>query len=181
MLEFSPSSSSSISSLSSSQNSFVPAKAKSVLLMTRAFTLIETTLAIGIVSFAFVAIMGLMPIGLMAFRRAMDASTSSRIVQQVVADFQQGTNTLSPQPILYFDDQGDRQTVANGQVTYYVNTAVQSPTTLPGGQSTNLATVTVEIVKNPQNKPLELASGSVIERPGLSISRSPVFIATKNQ
>ena len=38
----------------------------------RAFTLIETVLAIGIVSFAFVALMGLLPCGLQVFRKAMD-------------------------------------------------------------------------------------------------------------
>lgn len=151
--------------------------------LSRAFTLIETTLAIGIVAFAFVAILGLMPVGLTTFRKAMDASTSSRIVQQVVTDLQQGSNTLSQQPIRYFDDQGDRQANANAQVIYYVNTIVQSPSTLPGGQSSNLATVTVEIVKNPQNKPLERDAGTsaVIEQAGLSISRHPLFLATQNQ
>ncbi len=152
----------------------------------RAFSLIETTLAIGIVAFAFVGILGLMPIGLTSFRKAMDMSTNSRIVQQVATDLQQGTNVLAQQPILYFDEQGDRiasATEADGtKALYYVNMVVAPSTTLPGGVSPDLATVTVEIVKNPENAALSRnpATLAVIEQPGQQVWRYPVFIATQN-
>lgn|GEM_PF-6307406 len=45
----------------------------------RGFTLIETAFAIGIVAFAFVALIGLLPAGLTNFREAMDPSVGAQI------------------------------------------------------------------------------------------------------
>jgi uncharacterized protein (TIGR02598 family) len=151
----------------------------------RAFSLIEITMAIGIISFAFIALIGLIPVGLTTFHKAMDVSTNSRIVQQVVTDLQQGTKTLSPTttpPALYFDNDGDRQAARTTSTLYDVNTIIQSPSSLPGGTTTNLVTVVVEIVKNPGNAQVQLDTNSaVIQQPGMSISRVPVLIATSNQ
>lgn len=55
----------------------------------RAFTLVEIVLAIGIVAFAFVAIMGMLPVGLATFNNAVDATVEAQIAQQVFADAQQ--------------------------------------------------------------------------------------------
>lgn len=150
-----------------------------------AFSLIETTLAIGVVAFALVAMLGLMPVGLTSFREAMDASTSSRILQRVSSDLRQGTNVVAQQPMLYFDEQGDK-TTANGadgkKALYYVNTLVQPTTSLPGGVDSSLTTVTVEIVKNPKNEavPRDPATLAFLERPGMPVWRYPVYIATQS-
>jgi len=53
------------------------------------FNLIEVTVAIGIVAFAFVAILGLIPIGMTTFRQAMNTSVCSQIGQQVMNDVQE--------------------------------------------------------------------------------------------
>lgn len=152
----------------------------------RAFTIIETTMAIGIMAFALIGILGLMPAGLTTFQKAMDTSMSSHIVQQVVTDLQQGnfTTLQQQQPIQYFDDQGNRLTSATGNGTealYYVNTVVQTPASLPGGPSSSLATVTVEIVKNPSHRPLQRDPGTlaVVEKPEMSVSRFPVMISSQ--
>jgi len=150
-----------------------------------AFSLIETTLAIGVVAFALVAMLGLMPVGLTSFRQAMDASTSSRIVQRVTSELRQGSNVAAQQPILYFDEQGD-ETTANGaagkKALYYVNTLVQPATSLPGGVSSSLTTVTVEIVKNPTSEAVQRdpATLAFLAQPGMPVWRYPVYIATQN-
>lgn len=48
-----------------------------------AFTLIETALALGIVAFALVPVMGLLPIGLQTSRNASDLTISAQIAQRL--------------------------------------------------------------------------------------------------
>ena len=51
---------------------------------TSGFSLVEVTLAIGIVGFALLAIVGLIPVGLNSGREAIDATRTSLIAQDVV-------------------------------------------------------------------------------------------------
>jgi len=53
------------------------------------FSLVEVVLAVGVISFAFVAILGLLPAGLTQFRQAMDNSIASQIAQRIIMDAQQ--------------------------------------------------------------------------------------------
>jgi len=150
-----------------------------------AFSLVETTLAIGVVAFALVAMLGLLPVGLTSFREAMDASTSSRIIQRVSADLRQGSSVQTQQPILYFDEQGDETTAGASdgkKALYHVNTVVQPATSLPGGGSSSLTTVTVEIVKNPKSEavPRDPSTLAFVARPGMPVWRYPVYIATQS-
>jgi len=163
-----------------------PARIHSLCL--QAFSLVETTLAIGIVAFGLVGILGLLPSGLATFRQAMDTSTSSHIVQQVVTDLQQGsfTNLSQQQSLRYFDEQGNALTApvsADGRhAIYYVNTVAQTPSTLPGGTSPSLATITVEIVKNPSHQTLQRdpTTLAVVDKPNLAVTRFPVLISAQN-
>ncbi len=52
------------------------------------FSLIEVALAIAVVAFAFVALLGLLPAGLTTFRRALDISICTQIAQRIVSDAQ---------------------------------------------------------------------------------------------
>ncbi len=54
-----------------------------------AFSLIEVVLAIGIVAFAFIALLGLLPVGMKTFRTAIDTSLGAQIGQKVVSDLQE--------------------------------------------------------------------------------------------
>jgi len=56
---------------------------------TLGFSLVEVALAIGIVAFAFVALLSLLPAGLTTFRRALDTSICSQISQRIVGEAQQ--------------------------------------------------------------------------------------------
>lgn len=99
------------------------------------FSLVEVVLAVGVISFAFVAILGLLPAGLTQFRQAMDNSVASQIAQRIIMDAQQSdfdvlidsahhpqgsvdpirarsysasdTAKSSPLYIRYFDEQGN--------------------------------------------------------------------------
>jgi uncharacterized protein (TIGR02598 family) len=53
-----------------------------------AFSLVEVTLAVVIMGFAFVAILGLVPVGLNSFRTAKNVSTASQISQQMFSEVQ---------------------------------------------------------------------------------------------
>jgi len=131
----------------------------------RAFTLVEVTLAIGIVAFAFIPLFGLIPTGLSTFRQAMDTSVGSQIAQRLINEAQltdfltlTGTNA-SPTPfvqsplIRYFDSQGNELPDSTGAI-YSVQTRIvpvtQTPYTgIAPTANANLATVTVQIASNP--------------------------------
>jgi uncharacterized protein (TIGR02598 family) len=53
------------------------------------FTLVEVALAIGIVAFAFVALLALLPAGNTAFRRAIDVAVCGQISQRIINEAQQ--------------------------------------------------------------------------------------------
>lgn len=58
----------------------------------RAFTLVEVTLALGVVSFGLLSLLGLLPMGLLLMRDAVSQTTCSHIVQKVRSDL----SLLSP-------------------------------------------------------------------------------------
>ncbi len=157
------------------------------------FSLVEVTLALGIVAFSLLTLVGLIPMGLTTFHKAINTSVSSQIVQQVVTDVQQTdfSQFTVQNPLRYFDDQGNQiGTVANppsnglAGMVYQVNVIVNAPTQVPGGSSSsNLASVIIEIVSNPGNQALTYDSGhSVKQDPshGIFVSRYSAFVA-KNQ
>ena len=153
------------------------------------FSLVEVTLALGMVTFSLLSLVSLVPMGLTTFHKAVNTSVSSQIVQHVVTDFQQTDfSALSQQnPVIYFDDQANELPSTSGVpsgAVYYVNVVVNTPTIVPGGTiSSNLASVIIEIVTNPGNRPLSYdANHYVLQDPthGIYASRYSAFIA-KNQ
>src|SRR5687768_5119038 len=50
------------------------------------FTLVEVTLAIGVVSFAMIAMLGLLPVGLTTFQEASTLSVRSQIAQALASE-----------------------------------------------------------------------------------------------
>jgi len=118
------------------------------------FTLVEVTLAIGIISFAFVAMFGMLPVGLNVSRQAMDTTIEAQIVQQMKTqalqtDFSQLSELGKPGDELYFDDQG--KAVEAAQAVYKAGyMKVPDTTVLPGGGAASvtskLATVTIYVV-----------------------------------
>jgi uncharacterized protein (TIGR02598 family) len=111
----------------------------------RGFTLVEVVLCLGVVGFAFVGLLGLLPVGLKTFRTAMDTSAQSQIAQRVATDIQQArfsdlnsSSYASDHFPQYFDDQG--MVVSNADDPNRIYTvSLASPasaTSLPGVSGT---------------------------------------------
>ena len=131
---------------------------KRVLLSIRSgFSLIEVTIAIGIVGFAVLALVGTLGVGSRTLGSAVSYSMQAQITQNVMgslklSDFSVLTNT-SPNgwngANLYFDERGVSTT--NSSLAIYTATVnITTPITLSGAASanTNLARATLSIVKN---------------------------------
>lgn len=101
----------------------------------RAFTLIETVLAIGIVSFAFVALMGLLPCGLQVFRKAMDTTLEGQMVQHLVGKLSQTPYSelgdLQGQNFS-FDEAGGPVSEENADGIYSASVTLNARPVLPG-------------------------------------------------
>lgn len=148
-----------------------------------AFSLIEVTLAIGIVGFAFIPMMGLLPTGLNVFHQSIGVSVSAQIAQRVIGEAQQTDFTTlsslagsSGAPTRYFDNEGGEITDPTSvKWIYAVKTLVINPTTTQSGgigglQCTNLLNVVVQVVCDPGRKPLTTGrNGFVSASPDLSI------------
>lgn len=133
-----------------------------------AFTLVEVTLAIGIVAVAIVPVFGLIPTALNTFHRAIDASVSTQIAQRLINDAQQtdfqtltggaADRFVRTPEIRYFDDQGSELTGADTTGAIYQTRVVIAPntqTTGAGAGNENLATIMVQIANNPRNAVLQ--------------------------
>lgn len=77
------------------------------------FTLVEVSIAVGILAVAMVALLGLMPAGMTTFRKAMDTSTTAQIAQRILLDMQQAD----------FDQILDAKNDHGNQSNYYTFTA----------------------------------------------------------
>ncbi len=76
----------------------------------RAFSLVEVTLALGIMAFAFTAVFGMLPMGLQTFRDSADKTRSVQIAQRLVADVQQTPFDNLPNlynTVRYYDIDGE--------------------------------------------------------------------------
>lgn len=121
------------------------------------FSLVELVLAIGIVSFAFVSLFALLPVGLTTFRQTMDTTIGSQIVHRIINEAQQTDyTTLVATPTFdrYFDDQGNEVSSLDNSI-YTAEISVTAPTPLPNTStpsSTSLATVIVKFANNPAHR-----------------------------
>lgn len=134
-----------------------------------AFSLVEVVLAIGIVSFAFVGMFGLLPAGLSTFRQAIDNSVGSQIVQRLVNEAQQTDYdptliaiTAAQPSTRYFNDQGSEVTTIKDSIyTAEVSVATTDKLTTPSILTTpNLAVVTIKLANNPGQNPSPFVAAS---------------------
>lgn len=167
----------------------------------RGFSLVEVVIAIGIVAFGIMAVFGLLPAGLDIFRQSMDSTVSSQILQRIInevqeTDFDQlikdqaggtiSTSGTGVKAIRYFDAQGNELTEATAAI-YHVNTRIQAATQSPGNSSlpnSYLATVTVQVAKNPGGLPLANETDSAMSNlwsgayEGATVRVVPIYMAS---
>ncbi len=103
---------------------------------TAAFSLVEVTLALGLVSIAVLAVIGLLPGGLTTLRQSMNHTVETQIVQaiaaqSVVAPF---PPLASPPLVRYFDDEGFPVAAASPRRRYTATVTPFSPL-YPGSAS----------------------------------------------
>lgn len=138
------------------------------------FSLVEVALALGILTFALVALVGLLPAGLRSFESAIDATVQTQIAQTVATRARQAKFTeleklnlradsdeTKPEADFFYDDQGREIPSTGGEVppTWIYGAAVTVrknastvSTALPtGGTSSiengNLATLRVVVTR----------------------------------
>lgn len=121
---------------------------------TGGFTLIEVCVAVGVMAFAAIAMMGLLSTGVTQLGSSMDANQGQNILKQVLLEARE-----MPFPQLaamgtykrYFTYDGDMYSNPSTQTVYTALVTVGPRTGMPGGGATSntLATVTVEIRKTP--------------------------------
>ncbi len=122
------------------------------------FSLVEVTIALGIVSFAFVTLLGLMPVGLNVMRQAMDSTTEGMIVQQLSGQARMGafTNLVTlygtPASVKVFYCNEDGSNLTNVFPTnptmvphFKIYTSVL-PSTYPGSTVTTLSPMSSNLV-----------------------------------
>lgn len=93
-----------------------------------AFTLVESVMAIGIVSFAMLSILGLIPVGLGTFRNAMNLTVETTIVQAVSGDLLRTDYADLAATNFYFDQEGGM--VAKGDTKHLYTAEVLTPQNL---------------------------------------------------
>lgn len=136
-----------------------------------AFSLIEVTIALGIVAFALIPLVGLLPIGLNAAHDAVEKTTLSHIVRQIGSDLDKlsfaevATFTANP---LRFTWEGKPTTVLN-EAVYEVAMEPAQPS-YPGASNlsniqTQLQRVILE-VRRPSNTKVIYRTALTVANPG---------------
>ncbi len=120
-----------------------------------AFTLVETVLAIGIVSTVLIALMGLMPEGMNIVREAGSRTVGAQVAQKLIGEVQLAEfdeiDQLASRGVRYFDDMGT-ELKADGVTRFYsakIEVSAETPA-LPGMRaSEHLKSVIVKVSANP--------------------------------
>ena len=147
---------------------------------THSFSLVEVILALGVISFAIVAIIGIVPTGLSTSHSAQDETRAAHIAQQILNSMAaqaqtrfnnvelpvpspaplidlstSNTSTSAPAAFLYADNDGRISQVANGATfSISITTDDFSTTTSPAPFDARYANkVTVRIVSPPLATP----------------------------
>lgn len=122
-------------------------------------------MSIGIVAFAFVSLLGLIPTGLGVFKQSMDYTVSAQIAQRAIADAQQtdftsllnGSAPVFCRNTRFFDAEGNELNGPQGAI-YHVRTRVAYPISVPSSNGNisndSIARVTVQVASNPGNQHL---------------------------
>lgn len=126
--------------------------------VSRAFSLVEVVLALGVASFAMLSVLGLMPVALSSAGDALETSRVANIIQVVGSDLtQQGHSQLksAAQPERFFDYEGV-ETQASEDPHFRVNVVVDDQFFVPGADapSSHLLLARLEITPRGAQDPV---------------------------
>lgn len=123
----------------------------------RGFSLVEITLALGIVCFSMLPILGLLPIGLTSLSESATRTGRANIAKELSSELQQ--ISLSeivnlPSQTYYYDRSGTPVTRGDKDVFFSANFAINDPL-IPGTPTdyTTIAKTAVVTLRYPQNIP----------------------------
>lgn len=113
------------------------------------FSLVEVVLALGVCSFAMIAIVGMIPVGLSTFKDAMNTTVRSQIVQSIASDvLLTDFSKLEEITHRYYDDQGALLDDANTPSLSYTAQVEQHDVTGPAAVPfASNATILIKIAK----------------------------------
>jgi len=119
------------------------------------FSLVEVTMAIGIIAVALIPLFALMPAGMSLHLEAIDTTVSSQIIDKITrdliqTDFEQvRLMETNPPPIRFFDDQGNEVDESATFRLYDVQVKITSANLSGATNVGTLVRVTIDIARNP--------------------------------
>jgi uncharacterized protein (TIGR02598 family) len=118
----------------------------------RAFSLVEITLSLGLVSFALVAMLGLLPTGLSTLRESMGQTVEAQILQTISSRAVISSFTNISATNLYFDREG--LPVGSQGSAYYTANLTLGAASFPGSENAvalanSLKNLRVDLVARP--------------------------------
>jgi len=121
---------------------------KPLSLRKRAFSLVETVMALGVVSFALTTLISMMPIGLNIFRDSIQSTVQTDVLRQLTTQFQETpfSELKDQNTMIFYSDQGTKVTnPADGflGVTYIIKANTLLPTDSGLSPNSNLKTAVV--------------------------------------
>lgn len=141
-------------------------------LTSRGFSLVEVTMAIGLMSFCLVALVGVLPVGLSQERRSSDQMLALQALTAVAADFKnwnvndQATSKYQMSPgtevMLELDSNLNRldEAGANGDKQYHITYTIEPPAT---GASFSNYRLSVRVIRTTQPRPTSDQSLNYVE------------------
>jgi len=111
----------------------------------QAFSLVEVVLALSIMSFACVTLIGLLATGLFSVHRATTETVQAQIVQAVINNAQVHTYTTPYSTNLYFDDEGT--SLKSTDTWLYAATVTNQVANVPNGVSFSYATADAQLLQ----------------------------------
>lgn len=126
----------------------VAGETRTLPLVRAGFSLVEVTIALGLLSFAAVAIIGILPVGLTSIRQSMNQTVEAQIVRSIAAQSVTASFTNLARTA-YYDTDGQSLESASG--AYYTASITTAPSVYPGSQSSptitnSLVSLTIELI-----------------------------------
>jgi uncharacterized protein (TIGR02598 family) len=112
------------------------------------FTLVETALAMGVIGFGLVGLLGLMPIGMSNYRDARDRTAEAQIFQGLNSRIQQTDysklTTVWPGTVYGFDERGI-ELKDTSKALYTAEVIISDPPSILAASAANASTVSLVI------------------------------------